>query len=95
MNIIIKLIIYISIIKLSNNDLIIPLQFLNINITNDEIYKNFLLRLYSSYLYMNITIGSNKEIIKGILNMEQIGFFIYENAYNYNSSSTFSKKNKT
>ena len=95
MNIIIKLIIYTNIIKLSNNDLIIPLQFLNINITNDEIYKNFLLRLYSSYLYMNITIGSNKEIIKGILNMEQIGFFIYENAYNYNSSSTFSKKNKT
>ena len=94
MNILFKLII-LYFIKLSKCDLIIPLQFLNINTTNDEINNDFLSRLFSSNLYMNITIGSNKETIKGILNMEQVGFFIYENAYNYNSSSTFMKENKT
>ena len=82
-------------IEVAKTYLIVPLKFTNINASNDEIKTNYLSRLYSAYLYSNMSIGSNKEEIKGILDMEQIGFFIYENAYNYNSSSSFLKDNKT
>ena len=95
MNVIVKLIIFLYLINLSKTDLIVPLKFLNLNITDTEINNNYLSRLFSSYLYMNITIGSNKESIKGILNMEQIGFYIYENAYDFNSSISFMKDNIT
>jgi len=96
MNIQFKVIIIINFIKLSIFKLIIPLKFININEkVYSEFKKDYLSRLYSSNLYINFTIGSNKEVIKGILNMSQVGFFIYENSYNYNISSSFMRNNKS
>ena len=95
MNIIFQLIIFMFFISFTKTNLIVPLKYIHINASDSEIKNDFLSNLYSKNLYMNITIGSNKEVIKGILNMTQNGFFIYENAYNYNSSSSFMKNNKT
>ena len=71
------------------------MKSININQTYNKIEQDFLSSLYSNNLYLNISIGSNEEIIKGILDMEQLGFFIYENAYNYNLSSSFMKANES
>ena len=88
----ITLIILLEILKAK---LILPLKFININQTYNKMQQDFLSSLYSKKLYLNMSIGSNEEDIKGILDMEQIGFYIYENAYNYNLSSSFMKENKT
>ena len=82
-------------LQLSNLALIIPLKNININVTNEEIKSNYLSKLYSNHLYIDLIIGSKKEEIKGILNMSQIGFYIYDNAYNYNNSFSFMKENKS
>ena len=95
MNIYYNLIILLYFIKLSKAYLIIPLKFTNINATIDDIKTNYLSKIYSDNLYLNISIGTNNETIKGLLDMGQVGFYIYENAYNYNSSSSFMKDNKT
>ena len=69
------------------------MKFININQTYNKIEQDFLSSLYSSNLYLNMSIGSNEDVIKGILDMELNGFYIYENAYNYNLSSSFMKAN--
>ena len=95
MNTLYKVIILLYFIEISKSYLIVPLKYININATNNDIKTNYLSKLYSNNLYVNMSIGSNKEEIKGILDMGQVGFFIYENAYNYNSSSSFMRDNKT
>ena len=76
-------------VQLYRSNYILPLYTTNIA-KNDSIIKNdYLSKIYSSHLYAKFIIGSNKEEIKGIINMTQIGFFVYENAYDYNSSSSF------
>ena len=95
MNIKFILFIFFYFTRFSKPTLIIPLKFMYINATESEIKNDFLSNLYTKNFYMNMSIGSNKETIKGILNMTQIGFYIYENAYNYNNSSSFMKDNKT
>ena len=90
-----SLILLIILFEISNTKLILPLKFININQTYNKIEQDFLSSLYSDNIYLNISIGSNEEVIKGILDMEQIGFYIYENAYNYNLSSSFMKENKS
>ena len=90
-----SLILLIILFIISNTKLILPLKFINVNQTYNKIDQDFLSSLYSNNLYLNMSIGSNEEIIKGILDMEQIGFYIYENAYSYNLSSSFLKTNKS
>ena len=53
-------------ISFAKTNLIVPLKYIHINATDSEIKNDFLSNLYSKNLYMNITIGSNKEVIKGI-----------------------------
>ena len=72
-----------------NTNYILPFHSINI-ISNESIIKqDYLSKIYSSHLYANFLIGSNREEIKAVINMSQLGFFIYENAYNYNSSTSF------
>ena len=95
MNILFEIISFFYFLKLSKSSLIIPLKFLNINEKDKDIESNYLSKIYSNNLYIDLIIGSNKEEIKGIINMTQIGFFIYDKAYNYNNSFSFIKENKT
>ncbi len=81
--------IFLLFIQLYRSNYILPLYTTTIS-KNDSIIKNdYLSNIYSNHLYAKFIIGSNKEEIKGIINMTQIGFFVYENAYDYNSSSSF------
>ena len=79
---------FFSILKCKDN-YIFPLHTININVTESELKQDYLLKLYSNQIYANFIIGSNQEEIKGLVNMSQMGFFIYENAYKCNSSSSF------
>ena len=53
--------------------------------------KDYFTNLTQNELFINFSIGSNEEIIYGILKMDKNGFLIYENAYNYNHSETYEK----
>ena len=88
-----SLILLIILFEIFKTKVILPLKFININQTYNKIEQDFLSSLYSSNLYLNMSIGSNEDVIKGILDMELNGFYIYENAYNYNLSSSFMKAN--
>ena len=88
-----SLILLIILFEIFKTKVILPLKFININQTYNKIEQDFLSSLYSNNLYLNMSIGSNEDVIKGILDMELNGFYIYENAYNYNLSSSFMKAN--
>ena len=77
--------------KSHNTNYFLPFKTINIYSNESSINQDYLSKIYSSYLYTNFIIGSNSEEIKALINMSQVGFFIYENAYNYNSSSSFNK----
>jgi hypothetical protein len=81
--------------KCHNTNYFLPLKTINIYSNESAIKQDYLSKIYSSYLYTNFIIGSNDEEIKALINMSQVGFFIYENAYNYNSSSSFEKDLKS
>ena len=83
------ILIFVFIVQVYKSNYILPLYTTNIIANESTIKKDYLSKIYSSELYTNLIIGSNKEEIKGIINMTHHGFFIYENAYNYNSSSSF------
>jgi hypothetical protein len=68
---------------------------MNIYYNESILSEDYLSNIYSKYLYTNFLIGSNKDEIKAIINMSQIGFFIYDKAYNYNDSSSFKKAPET
>ena len=74
-----------------NTNYILPLYSVNILANESLIEHDYLSKVYSSHLYTKFIIGSNKEEIKMVINMSQIGFFIYGNAYDYNSSTSFNK----
>ena len=84
-----KILVLILLFQAYNSNYILPLYTTTISINESIIKKDYLSKIYSSHLYTNLIIGSNKQEIKGIINMTEIGFFIYENAYDYNSSSSF------
>ena len=80
--------------KSKNDNYILPLHSINVIDNESILNQDYLSRIYTTHLYTNFIIGSNKEEIKALINMTQIGFFIYENAYNYNSSSSFKQEYK-
>ena len=82
-------------LKNSNSDYILPFQTTNIGINQSLLEEDFLSNILSRNLYTKFIIGSEKEEIKAVINMTQIGFYIYDNAYNYNSSFSFKFKNST
>ena len=84
----------IILLQCSKNDYILP--FTTIILSNNQtlINEDFLSNIFSRRLCSEFLIGSNLQNIKSIINMSQIGFYIYDNAYNYNSSSTFKISNK-
>ena len=77
-----------------NTNYILPFHTIQIYSNESLIQQDYLSKIYSSHLYTNFIIGSNKEEIKAVINMSQIGFFIYDNAYDYNSSSSFNQEFK-
>ena len=83
------LFIFFLIHKSKNDNYILPFHTIFISENESILKQDYLSKIYSSYLYTNFIIGSNKEEIKALINMSQIGFFVYENAYNYNLSSSF------
>ena len=58
-----SLILLIILFVISNTKLILPLKFINVNQTYNKIDQDFLSSLYSNNLYLNMSIGSNEEII--------------------------------
>ena len=74
-----------------NMNIILPLHTTNIFFNESLIIEDYLSNIYSKHLYTNFIIGSNKDEIQALINMSQIGFFIYDNAYNYNTSFSFNK----
>ena len=78
-----------------NTNYFLPFKTINIYYNESAINQDYLSKIYSSHIYTNFIIGSNKAEIKALINMSQVGFFIYENAYNYNSSSSFDKDLKS
>ena len=84
----------IILLQCSKNDYILP--FTTIILSNNQtlINEDFLSNIFSRRLCSEFLIGSNLQNIKSIINMSQIGFYIYDNAYEYNSSSTFKMSTK-
>ena len=69
---------------------VLPFETININ---DEKIKNINYHslLIQNELYVNLTIGSPKQDFKSLLKMEKYGFLIYEEALNYNLSTSYEK----
>ena len=61
------------------------------NNLNNVSKNNFMFRLLTDDVYFNLTIGSAKQIINTIWNMNQYSFKIYNLSYNENKSNTFKK----
>lgn len=98
MKIISKLITFILILLLFQNsysDFILPFTTINIGINQSLLEEDFLSNLLSQYLSCKFIIGSNNEEINAIINMSQIGFYIYEDAYNFKSSMSIQISNKS
>ena len=72
-----------------NSDYILPLSIVNIGINQTLLEEDFLSNILSRHLCADFIIGSYKEKIRAVINMSQIGFFIYDQSYDYLSSSTF------
>ena len=87
-------IILILFIKKCFSDYILPFTTVNIGIDQSLLNEDFLSNILSRHLCTEFIIGSNKEKIRSTINMSQIGFYIYDKAYNYNSSSSFQSSNK-
>ena len=68
----------------------VALPFSTIFIKDKTINEtNYFANLTQTEIYVNLTIGSNKEMIKSVLKMEKNGFIIYEKAYDFKNSSTY------
>ena len=61
-------------------------------ITNISSENDYISKVYNKDIYSNIFIGSNKEQVKAIIKMDEVGIFVYQNAYDYNKSSSFSNE---
>ena len=79
--------IIISLIFYVTNFFAIPFE--TINLQYNETIKDYFSKLFSNDLYANIALGTPKQKVKFLLKMEQDQFYIYNNAYNHNKSSTF------
>ena len=75
----------------SNSDYILPFNTVNLVNNKSIIEEDFLSNIFSRHLCSNFLIGSNNEKISAVINMSQIGFYIYDDAYNYNFSSSFKR----
>ena len=84
----------INILHFSKNDFILPFKTVILSNNASLTKEDFLLNILSRRLCSEFLIGSNWQNIKLIINMSQIGFYIYDNAYEYNSSSTFKMSTK-
>ena len=68
----------------------VVLPFNTIFIKDKTIFQtNYFSNLTQTELYVNFTIGSEKEKIKSVLKMDKTGFIIYQNAYNYKISKSY------
>ena len=88
------LMILINILGKSNSDYILPLDTCNIGINKTLLKEDFLSNILSRHLCTDFIIGSEKEKMQAIINMTQIGFFIYDKSYNYKSSISFKFKDQ-
>ena len=61
-------------------------------ITNISSENDYISKVYNKDIYSNIFIGSNKEQVKAIIKMDEVGIFVYQNAYDYNKSSSFTNE---
>ena len=84
----------INILYFSKNDFILPFKTVILSNNASLTKEDFLSNILSKRLCSEFLIGSNWQNIKLIINMSQIGFYIYDNAYEYNSSSTFKMSTK-
>ena len=88
------LMILINILGKSNSDYILPFDTCNIGINKTLLKEDFLSNILSRHLCTDFIIGSEKEKMQAIINMTQIGFFIYDKSYNYKSSISFKFKDQ-
>ena len=78
----------------ANSGFIIPFITTNIGINKTLLNEDFLSAILSRHLCTEFIIGSNKEKIHAVINMSQIGFFIYDQSYDYHNSLSFNFSNK-
>ena len=75
--------------QVSSTNYILPFKTTNIGINQALLEEDFLSNILSRRICSNLLIGSNHEKIKVVLNMSQIGFYIYNKSYDFNTSTTF------
>lgn len=71
--------------------MVIP--FNTINLQYNESSADYFSKIFSNDLYINISLGNPKQVVKSLLKMEQDQFYIYSNGYSYNISSTYKNLN--
>ena len=81
--------IFIIISQGSTTNYILPFKTTNIGINQALLEEDFLSNILSRQICSNLLIGSNHEKIKVVFNMSQIGFYIYNKSYDFNSSLNF------
>ena len=79
--------------RIINNFFVLPFDTIYID---DETIKgkDYHTLLFQNELYVNLSMGTPKQHLKAMLKMDKYGFIIYEDAFNYNLSSTFEKSDK-
>ena len=84
----VSIILFILSFDKTNNFIVLPFNtiFIKDKTLNEG---NYFSNLTQIDLCVNFSIGSNKENIKCILKMDKTGFIIYENAYNYENSTSY------
>ena len=65
------------------------------NYQENSLNKNdFMFRLFTDDVYINLTIGSPPQIVKTIWNMNKYSFKIYSSSFNFNKSMTYKEISK-
>ena len=65
------------------------------NYQDNSLNKNdFMFRLFTDDVYINLTIGSPPQIVKTIWNMNKYSFKIYSSSFNFNKSMTYKEISK-
>ena len=71
------------------------LKYRSSNYQDNSLNKNdFMFRLFTDDVYINLTIGSPPQIIKTIWNMNKYSFKIYSSSFNFNKSMTYKEISK-
>ncbi len=83
------LFIYILLITILSVNNFFAIPFKTINLQYEESQKDYIYKIYTNNIYINITLGTPKQTIMALLKMEKDEFYIHKDGFFPNESSSY------